>query len=98
MGIHDDRLIPELTRLVDAVHEAGGHIAFQLAHCGRQSPKKVIGQPPPAPSGFGRDPASMNKPTAATEADIQGVIDSFTEAAQRAFDAGADAIQLYCVH
>ncbi len=97
-GIHDDRLIPGLTRLVDAVHEVGGLIVFQLAHGGRQCPKKVIGEAPLAPHGFGRDPASMNKPTAATEADIQEVIASLAKAAERAFDAGADAIQLHCAH
>lgn len=97
-GIHDDRLVPGLTRLVDAVHEAGGLIAFQLAHGGRQCPKKVIGMAPLAPGGFGRDPASMNKPAAADEADIQEVITSFATAAKRAFDAGADAIQLHCAH
>ena len=97
-GIHDDRLVPGLSRLVDAVHEAGGLIAFQLAHGGRQCPKKVIGEAPLAPHGFGRDPASMNKPTAAAEADIQEVISSFAKAAKRAFDAGADAIQLHCAH
>jgi 2,4-dienoyl-CoA reductase-like NADH-dependent reductase (Old Yellow Enzyme family) len=98
MGIHDDRLISGLSRLVNAVHDAGGLIAFQLAHGGRQCPKKVIGKAPLAPNGFGRDPASMNKPAAATEADIHEMIDSFAKAAQRAFDAGADAIQLHCAH
>jgi 2,4-dienoyl-CoA reductase-like NADH-dependent reductase (Old Yellow Enzyme family) len=97
-GIHDDQLIPGLTRLVDAVHNAGGRIAFQLAHGGRQCPKKVTGNAPLAPSGFGRDPASLSKPVAASEADIQGVITSFAKAAKRAFDAGADAIQLHCAH
>jgi len=97
-GIHDDSLIPGLTGLVNAVHEADGLIAFQLAHGGRQCPKKVIGKAPLAPHGFGRDPASMNKAKAATEADIQEVITSFAEAAKRAFDAGADAIQLHCAH
>ena len=97
-GIHDDRLIPGVTRLAKAVHEAGGRIAFQLNHGGRQCPKKIIGETPLAPSGFGRDPASLNKPAAATEADIQAVIASFTKAATRAFEAGADAIQLQCAH
>ncbi len=97
-GIHDDRLIPGLTHLVNAVHEADGLIAFQLAHGGRQCPKKVIGKAPLAPNRFGRDPASMNKPAAAAEADIQEVIASFAMAAKRAFDAGADAIQLHCAH
>jgi 2,4-dienoyl-CoA reductase-like NADH-dependent reductase (Old Yellow Enzyme family) len=98
MGIHDDGLISGLSRLVNAVHDSGGLIAFQLAHGGRQSPKKVIGKAPLAPNGFGLDPASMNKPAAASEADIHEVIDSFAKAAQRAFDAGADAIQLHCAH
>jgi 2,4-dienoyl-CoA reductase-like NADH-dependent reductase (Old Yellow Enzyme family) len=40
----------------------------------------------------------MNKPVAAAEADIQEVIASFVKAATRAFDAGADAIQLHCAH
>lgn len=97
-GIHDDRLLPGLTRLVDAVHEAGGRIAFQLAHGGRQCPKNVIGAAPLAPSRFGRDPASLNKPAAASEADIEEVIASFAKAAQRAFEAGADAVQLHCAH
>ena len=97
-GIDDDRLVPGLNRLVKEVHKAGGLIAFQLAHGGRQCPKKVIGKAPLAPHEFGRDPASMNKPMAATEADIQEVIASFAAAAKRAFDAGADAIQLHCAH
>lgn len=98
MGIYDDHLIPGLTRLVNAVHEADGLIAFQLSHGGRQCPKKVTGKPPLAPHGFGRDPTSMNKPVAATEEDIKEVIISFIRAAKRAFDAGADAIQLHCAH
>lgn len=98
MGIHDDQLNPGLTHLVNAVHEAGGLIAFQLAHGGRQCPKKVIGKPPLAPSGFGRDPVSINRPAAAAEADIQEVIASFVKAATRAFNAGVDAIQLHCAH
>lgn len=97
-GIDDDRLIPGLKHLVNAVHEAGGFIAFQLVHGGRQCPRKIIGKAPLAPSRFGRDPASMNKPAAATEADIQEVISSFAKAAKRAFDAGADAVQLHCAH
>jgi 2,4-dienoyl-CoA reductase-like NADH-dependent reductase (Old Yellow Enzyme family) len=60
-GIHHDRLVPGLRKIVDAVHHEGGHIAFQLAHGGRQSPKKLTGQPPLAPSSFGRDPVTMNR-------------------------------------
>jgi 2,4-dienoyl-CoA reductase-like NADH-dependent reductase (Old Yellow Enzyme family) len=97
-GIHHDGLVPGLKKIVDVVHEEGGCIAFQLAHGGRQSPKKVTGQPPLAPSSFGRDPISMNRAKTASEADIQEVIRAFAQAARRALEAGADALQLHCAH
>src|SRR5208337_1122791 len=65
---------------------------------GRQSPKKVTGCNPLAPSSFGRDPLSLNKPVAATEDEIREIIDSFAQAARRAKQAGADAVQLHCAH
>jgi 2,4-dienoyl-CoA reductase-like NADH-dependent reductase (Old Yellow Enzyme family) len=97
-GIWDDRHLPGLRRLTDAVHAAGGCIAFQLAHGGRQAPKIVSGSAPLAPSAFGRDPASLDKPAAATESDILDIIEAFVLAARRARKAGADAIQLHCAH
>ena len=97
-GIHHDRLVPGLRKIVDAVHQEGGHIAFQLAHGGRQSPKKVTGQPPLAPSSFGRDPVTMNRAKAASEEDIQEIIRAFVQAARRALEAGVDGLQLHCAH
>lgn len=97
-GIHHDGLIPGLKKVVDGVHEEGGRIAFQVAHGGRQCPKNVIGQHPLAPSSFGRDPVSMNKAKAASEEDINEVIRAFAQAARRALEAGADALQLHCAH
>jgi 2,4-dienoyl-CoA reductase-like NADH-dependent reductase (Old Yellow Enzyme family) len=97
-GIHHDKLVPGLKRIVDVVHEEGGRIAFQLAHGGRQSPKKVIGQPPLAPSSFGRDPVSMNKAKEASEEDIQEIIRAFAQAARRVLEVGADGLQIHCAH
>lgn len=97
-GISDDNHLPGLTRLVETVHSAGGRIALQIAHGGRQSSKRFIGDAPLAPSSFGRDPVSLNKPAAATEEDIRQVIDAFVQGARRAQRAGADAVQLHCAH
>ena len=97
-GIHHDRLVPGLRKIVDAVHQEGGHIAFQLAHGGRQSPKKVTGQAPLAPSSFGRDPVTMNRAKAASGEDIQEIIRAFVQAARRALEAGVDGLQLHCAH
>ncbi len=97
-GISDDKHIPGLTTLADEVHRSGGLIAFQISHGGRQCSRNVIGCRPLAPSGFGRDPVSLSKPAAATEQDIQEIIGSFAQAARRAKQAGADALQLHCAH
>ena len=97
-GIHRDEMIAGLKKLVEAVHQNGGKIAFQLAHGGRQVPKKLIGRAPLAPSSKGRDPVSLNKPKKMEESEIRDVIKAFAEASRRAAEAGADAVQLHSAH
>ncbi len=98
IGIHRDEMIDGLKELVGAVHQNGGKIMFQIAHGGRQVPKKLIGDAPLAPSSKGRDPVSLNKARKMGEPDIREVIQAFADAAGRAAEAGADAIQLHCAH
>ena len=69
-GIHHDSMTEGLTKLVDAVHQEGGKIAFQLVHCGRQTTKGMIGQTPLAPSSRRRDPLNFVKPKEMTEKNI----------------------------
>ncbi|MGV7224131.1 MAG: hypothetical protein ACQ9MH_21735 [Nitrospinales bacterium] len=97
-GIHHDTMTDGLAKLVDAVHQAGGKIAFQIAHCGRQTTKAMIGQTPLAPSSRGRDPMNFVKPKTMTEKEIWEIIKSFGIAAKRAVKAGADGIQLHAAH
>ncbi len=97
-GIHKDDMVPGLKKVVEAVHQQGGRIAFQLAHAGRQTTKGVIGQTPLGPSAKGRDPVNFFKPKRMTEEQIRQVIQAFRKAAQRAVEAGADAIQLHAAH
>jgi 2,4-dienoyl-CoA reductase-like NADH-dependent reductase (Old Yellow Enzyme family) len=97
-GIHQDSMTDGLTKLVDAVHQAGGKIAFQLAHSGRQTTKGMIGQTPLAPSSRGRDPLNFVKPKEMTETEILETIRAFGAAAKRAVEAGADGIQLHAAH
>ena len=97
-GIHRDEMIAGLKELVRVVHQNGGKIMFQIAHGGRQVPKKLIGDVPLAPSSKGRDPVSLNKARKMGELDIRKVIHAFAAAAGRAAEAGADAVQLHCAH
>jgi 2,4-dienoyl-CoA reductase-like NADH-dependent reductase (Old Yellow Enzyme family) len=97
-GIHRDDMIPGLKRLVEAVHQEDGKIAFQLVHAGRQTTKAMIGQTPIGPSSKGRDPINFVKPKEMSADEIQEVIQAFKKAASRAVEAGADGIQLHAAH
>lgn len=97
-AIHEDRRIPGLKRMVDAVHGAGGRIVFQLAHCGRQTTKKMAGRVPWAPSSRGRDPIHFVKPREMTEEDIREMVNAFGSAAERTVQAGADGVQIHGAH
>lgn len=97
-GIHNDDMIPGLRKLVEAVHQEGGKIAFQLAHAGRQTTKAMIGQTPIGPSSKGRDPINFVKPKEMSADQIQEVIQAFGVAAKRAVEAGVDGIQLHAAH
>lgn len=97
-GIHNDNMIPGLSKLVESVHQEGGKIVFQLVHAGRQTTKAMIGQTPIGPSSRGRDPINFVKPKEMNVDQIQEVIQAFGIAANRAVKSGADGIQLHAAH
>jgi 2,4-dienoyl-CoA reductase-like NADH-dependent reductase (Old Yellow Enzyme family) len=96
--IHLDDLVPAHKTLVDKVHEIGGKIVLQIAHCGRQTLSKETGEPPlVAPSSI---PCGFYKemPKELTESEIFQIIGSFASAAKRAKDAGYDGVQIHGAH
>ena len=46
LGIYSDELVPGLAAMADAVHNAGGKIAVQLAHAGCHADPDLTGQMP----------------------------------------------------
>jgi 2,4-dienoyl-CoA reductase-like NADH-dependent reductase (Old Yellow Enzyme family) len=97
-GIHNDKMIAGLTKLVDVVHAEGSKIAFQLVHSGRQTAKDTIGQTQIAPSKGSMDTIYMAKPKEMKEKEIQEVIRAFGAAASRADKSGADGVQIHAAH
>ncbi|MFH1351639.1 MAG: NADH:flavin oxidoreductase [Pseudomonadota bacterium] len=97
-GIHTDHMIGGLRELVETVHQNGAKIAFQLAHGGLQTGKRITGQPPLAPSSSVRNPMTFEKPREMVEEEIREVIGSYGQAARRAAESGADAVQLHAAH
>ncbi|MCP4627402.1 MAG: NADH:flavin oxidoreductase [bacterium] len=95
--IDSDDLIPFHQKLVEQVHECGGKIVLQIAHCGRQTWSAQTGRPLLAPSaiacGFYRE-----QPREMTQEDIERVIDEFGLAACRTREAGYDGVQIHGAH
>lgn len=96
LGVHDDAMIPGLTRLAKAVHAKGAVLSAQLFHGGRRADEKVSGLPVLSASAV-EEKGSVT-PNAATEADLERIIGAFGQAARRVQDAGFDAIELHGAH
>jgi 2,4-dienoyl-CoA reductase-like NADH-dependent reductase (Old Yellow Enzyme family) len=109
LGLWNDGQAEALSRLCDAVHEAGAKIAVQLAHAGRKAstrrPWEGSGALPESEGGWpvigpGAEPFDIGYPSprAMDGGDIRAVIDAFGEAARRAARAGFDAVELHAAH
>jgi len=94
-GAHSDHVIPELRRMTDAVHAAGGRVSLELAHCGRQTNMVVSGFQPVAPSAVPCTLSGGYLPRALTREEIAAIVERFVAAALRGKSAGLDAIEIH---
>ena len=99
LGIWDDKFIPGLTKMAEAIHSGGAKAALQLHHCGRESyvllKQKTAVAPSAIPSyiyGFLGTPREM------TLAEIGATIAAFGAGAKRAKAAGFDMVELHGAH
>lgn len=95
-GLYDDKLIPGLKKLSQAIHDNGGKAALQLAHVGRRASSKLTFAPAIGPSAI---PAvGCEVPRELTASQVKDVIKSFDEAARRAVVSGFDAVEIHMAH
>jgi 2,4-dienoyl-CoA reductase-like NADH-dependent reductase (Old Yellow Enzyme family)/thioredoxin reductase len=100
LGIYNDSFIPGIKAIVDVIHENGGKASIQLMHNGLLItfsgfvPEGMLIKVPSITTWL--NPAWKYEEL--TEADINRYIEDFAQAARRAKDAGADAIELHACH
>lgn len=95
LAIHDDKYIPELKKLTDTVHAAGGKIGVQLWQGGMASAAyQVEGLFIPSDITF---PNGHIIPGASIEM-ISEIVRAFGEAAKRAVQAGFDCVEFHAGH
>jgi len=92
--INDDRFIPGLKLLTDAVKKNDAKIAAQLYQAGRYTHSAAIGGRKPFSSSAVRSKFTGETPRALELDEIPGVQDKFAEAAVRAQEAGFDAVEI----
>lgn len=97
LRIDSDELIENYKKLTDSVHKYDTPIVLQLAHCGRQTSSKVIGQKKVAPTAK-RHLFYPDKAKELSEKEIYDILYDFANSAVRAEKAGFDAVQLHCGH
>ncbi|MFJ2363778.1 alkene reductase [Pseudomonas sp. NPDC087697] len=102
-GLYLDSHIDGYRKIAEAVHAKGGRVIAQLVHCGRTSHSDIAGGDPVGPSVIpfdtmaftyeGWKPVSQHR--AMTVEDIRQTVKDFRDAAQRAFDAGMDGVEIH---
>ncbi|SEB61256.1 alkene reductase [Terriglobus roseus] len=104
-GIWSAEQVEAWKPVVEAVHQAGGHIFAQIWHVGRVSHSSFLGgELPVAPSDLPPDMPHVSlvrpltpfeKPRALTHGEVQGVVEQFGRAAENAKAAGFDGVELH---
>lgn len=94
----DDRDIPALALMAEAVHEHGALAAIELTHNGPMAGNLYSRVPPLAPSHTPVDDPDPVQARAMTKTDIANLRAWHRKAALRARDAGFDIIYVYAGH
>ncbi|MFZ2082315.1 MAG: NAD(P)-binding protein [Xanthobacteraceae bacterium] len=102
IGIYDDRFIPGLKRLVDAIHRGGAKASIQLGHAGGHTRIDICGETPIAPSAIPHPVYETTfetiVPQEMTKARIEETITAHVAAAHRARTAGFDCVEIHAAH
>ena len=95
--IYDDRFIEGLSKLAFALKAEGSVPAIQIHHGGRQTSIKVINRKPLAPSPL-PCPAIRGDVEPLSIDGIQQLVKKFGDAAERAYQAGFELIEIHGAH
>lgn len=97
MGIYEDSFIDEYKKLTDLVHQEGSKIVMQLAYGGSKTSFKPDEREILGPSAVPHQKTGVT-PKKMSEEDINYIINSYADAAERAKEAGFDGVQIHAGH
>jgi 2,4-dienoyl-CoA reductase-like NADH-dependent reductase (Old Yellow Enzyme family)/thioredoxin reductase len=99
LGFYDESQIESHKKLTDAVHAAGGKVAVELVHGGRQCSSDYTGFQPVGPSAVPCATLSHGDiPRPLTIAEIKELVQKYAKSAALSQAAGYDAVELHGCH
>ncbi len=102
-GAWDDRFIPGLAKVAEAVHKEGGKVAWQVLYHGKLLLQWLDQIPRPWETrALGPSAVTWVRtgtaPEEASQEEIQYMVEEWSEAARRIKDAGFDAVEIHGGH
>ncbi|MDI9619486.1 MAG: FAD-dependent oxidoreductase [Candidatus Nezhaarchaeota archaeon] len=100
-AISDDKYIPGLAKLAEAIKSGGAKACIQIMHAGRQTKSSIAKAHPvcPSPVPFIRGSLLYPEvPRELTKDEIREIIKAFGTSARRAKEAGWNAVELHAAH
>lgn len=98
LALDDDRHVPGLRALADAVHRHGALIGMELNHGGRTTQRAVSGHQPVAPSPVPCQVTGGDLPRQLDPTDLHRLVRAYGEAPRRCRQAGIDALTVHGGH
>jgi 2,4-dienoyl-CoA reductase-like NADH-dependent reductase (Old Yellow Enzyme family) len=98
LGVDRDDQEVELASLARGLGNAGSLGVVQLFHGGTRAPSAVTGHRPWSASEYLEDSPEFETPRAATDADLERVVEAFASAAARCERAGFAGVELHGAH
>lgn len=96
--LEDPSYDESIKEMIDRVHKYDAKIMFQLMHQGRQaSSDRNNGQQPVAPSAI-KEAEYMTMPRELSVDEIKEIVQCYINAAKKAYDLGADGVELHGAH
>ncbi len=98
MGLYEDRFIPALTGLTEAIHAEGAKAFVQLNHGGPKASYRLNGARCVSASAIPVKSGEDNVPRPLEKGEIAEIVGLHAEAAYRAQQAGFDGVELEACH
>lgn len=97
LGIWNNELVENHRQLTDRVHKAGGKIAAQISHSGRETYIGVSDENLAAPSPYS-DVSGTQRPRELDKEEIHKIVGLYGDTALNLKRAGFDAVEIYAAH